>query len=130
MKKIVFLFALMTSALAVSAADNIKEKATALTNNMETSLGLSADQKAKLFEINLKKMETIEKLAKADNKEESTREIMVERRKYIMEVREILTPEQYKSWAVMRTEQIHAIKKGEKVEKPIVDKTTEQMLNN
>ncbi len=130
MKKTILLLIACFTTVVLSAADN-KEKASALTKNIEKELGLNEEQKTKVYNLLLSKFEAIEGYSKkAVLTEQEKNALMIEKRKFITEIRAILTEEQYKKWHGLRNEQLQKMKNGENVENPVIDKELELMLHN
>ena len=122
MKTFVTALSLLFCMATVQAA-TIKERATALVNNMEKVLALSPDQKTKVYEFVVQKMENQDKLIAAGTGPEADRKnVQYEKRKFIGELRNYITTEQYNKWILLRQKQVEQMNKGEKIEIPIIDK--------
>jgi hypothetical protein len=127
-KTILFLLlAFFTSAL-MTAADN-KQRAATLADNLEKELALTADQKTKVYDLLLAKFDALDKYNKASLTEQEKQAIMLEKRKFVTELRAILTDDQYTKWHGLRNEQSKQMKKGEKVQTPVIDPQLEFLVN-
>ncbi|MGV9012456.1 MAG: DUF4890 domain-containing protein [Flavobacteriales bacterium] len=86
------------------AKKTAEEKAERRTERMTTDLGLNADQKAKIAEINLSYAKTMEQVSHIpDQKSRDGRETVVKssrERGY----QTVMTPEQFTKWNAMRAE--------------------------
>jgi hypothetical protein len=129
MKKISLFLLLLTFSLGAFAGKEVEARATALTNGMEKSLALTPEQKTKMYKVVLEKMQTIEKLKLQEPGDEQKKAIMLERRKFITEIKAVLSDTQYQRWQQLRSEQIPLLKKGEKIENAVVDKDIDNALN-
>jgi membrane-associated HD superfamily phosphohydrolase len=104
MKKIIFLtIAGVISITSFSQEKNTRtpeERASTISARMEKNLGLSAEQKQKVYNLaldNIKKIESIREQDKND-KQKMRDEIKKERESYDAGIKSILTPAQYKKW--------------------------------
>jgi periplasmic protein CpxP/Spy len=123
MRTISIILLFLSFSVAAFAGKDTEARAKTLTDNLEKSLSLTAEQKTNVYKVVLAKMEAVEKLDKASD------QIKIEKRKFYMEMKNVLTEEQYKKWNELRNAQVEQTKKGEKVANPVFDKDIELMLH-
>lgn len=121
MKKAFIVIFLSLFILPSLNAQTSQERAQTLSASLEKNLALTPDQKTKVYDLIAAKLETIDKLSKDQSSKEAQAELRVEKRKYLSEVRGVLTEEQYKKWMTMRKQQMEGVKKGVKVDYPVYD---------
>ncbi len=91
-----------------------EERAKMMTEMMDKKLSLTADQKSKIYEINLERARKMEKMRSADSKErakkmEDRKELMSESDK---KMQKVLTAEQRKTYDELKARRMEREKKG------------------
>ncbi|MEJ7692483.1 hypothetical protein [Daejeonella sp.] len=97
-----------------------EQRAQMSTNALEKKLALTADQKTKIYALNLERAEKLEKTMKTDNAE---RKAQMQRNKALMEdtdkkINQILTSEQQKAYVEMKQESRDKMKSKMKDNRP------------
>ena len=119
---------LLSLGFLIGLAQINTEKASALTNNFNKHLSLTTQQAEKVKNLISKKLNLIAELKTDKDTEKANVSIMLEKRKFFTELKEILTEEQFNAYQVLRSEQSIAINSGEKVENPIIDSDLDMLI--
>ena len=128
MKNIVTVCLLLFSLVIFS--QNNKQRAERLSGSIEKQLGLSKEQKSKVYELLLSKMNSIDKAVKENNNDITAQAVMIEKRKFFSEMSSVLTQEQFQNWQRIRSEQLSSFKNGEAIQDMIFDPGMETVIKN
>ncbi|MFN5181475.1 MAG: hypothetical protein ACK5D5_00465 [Bacteroidota bacterium] len=128
MKKIITL--LFAFSIMFSYAQNNKQRAEKLINSLEKNLGLNKEQKGKVFEVVIEKMNSIEKAIKDNGGDKNSQPVMIEKRKFFSDMSSVLTQEQFQNWQRIRSEHLNLYREGKDVADLIFDPEMETVIRN
>lgn len=128
MKKIITL--LFAFSIMFSYAQNNKQRAEKLLNSLEKNLGLNKEQKGKVFEVVIEKMNSIEKAIKDNGGDKNSQPVMIEKRKFFSDMSSVLTQEQFQNWQRIRSEHLNLYREGKDVTDLIFDPEMETVIRN
>jgi hypothetical protein len=117
---------LICGALSAQTKTN-KERAQLFSDNMEKQLALTPAEKVKVYEVMNNKLGVLDKCAANENQDAARNSRMLEKRKFILEIKEVLTEEKYMKWQKIKSTQLVSFRKGEKVENPVFDEEMERV---
>ncbi len=124
MKKLGIIFVLLLSFTVSKAAQTPEQRATAISENMKIQLGLSDDQKTKVYDMTITKIKELGKL----QKQKDQGAFQVAKRSYPAEVCTLLNEDQKVKYQALRRDFLAAHKAGKQVANPVIDAPLEFMV--
>ncbi len=124
MKKLGIIFILLLSFTVSKAAQTPEQRATDISENMKIQLGLTDDQKTKVYDMTINKIKELNKLQKQNEQGA----FQVAKRSYPAEICTLLNDDQKLKYNALRREFVTAQKAGKLVANPVIDAPLEFMV--